>query len=238
MTRDTKAAYTQSLRLQPYSAAQTPLLRDLYPPARFARRFIDGPIGGSPKRAVDLLIGSCALLALSPLLIGIAALIKLDSPGPILFRQRRVGFRGRVFRIYKFRTMRTMEDGRGLTQAVIDDVRVTRVGAFLRAYSLDELPQLLNVIAGDMSPIGPRPHALAHESEFTRFDPNYSWRHLARPGMTGLAQVSGARGPTDTPERIAKRVRYDLQYVRTWSMWLDLSIILRTVGMLFRKTAF
>jgi lipopolysaccharide/colanic/teichoic acid biosynthesis glycosyltransferase len=159
----------------------------------------------------------------------VAALIRLDSPGPVLFRQRRYGFNQQAFRIFKFRTMTATDDGAVIVQARRDDPRVTRIGRILRRYNLDELPQLLNVLAGQMSLVGPRPHALAHDREFERKIALYARRHNVKPGITGWAQVHGLRGETDTDDKMAKRVAYDHWYIDNWSIWLDIAILLRTV---------
>jgi len=191
------------------------------------------PVGGPLKRVFDIAAATGALTVLSPALLLIWALVRIESRGPGLFRQRRGGFQGRPFYIYKFRTMTTRES-RTITQAKQDDSRVTRLGRFLRRYSIDELPQLINVLLGDMSIIGPRPHALAHDRKFLTLDRRYAGRHHARPGITGLAQVSGARGLTDTNEKILQRMEYDLAYVAKWSWVMDFSIILRTVAVVLR----
>jgi exopolysaccharide biosynthesis polyprenyl glycosylphosphotransferase len=181
------------------------------------------------KRAFDIVAASIATVLLLPLLLGIAALIALDSPGPILFRQRRHGFNQQTFRIFKFRSMTSADDGNVIRQATRNDPRVTRIGRILRRYNLDELPQLLNVIAGQMSLVGPRPHALAHDHEFERKIALYARRHNVKPGITGWAQVNGFRGETDTDEKMAARVACDLWYIDNWSFSLDLAILLRTV---------
>ncbi|WP_056808292.1 undecaprenyl-phosphate glucose phosphotransferase [Bosea sp. Root381] len=181
------------------------------------------------KRAADIVGALSILVVTAPLLLIVAALIKLDSPGPVLFRQRRYGFNRQAFRIFKFRTMTTTEDGDVIVQAKQNDPRVTRIGRFLRHYNLDELPQLLNVIAGQMSLVGPRPHALAHDWEFERKIALYARRHNVRPGITGWAQVNGLRGETDTDEKMAKRIDFDHWYIDNWSFWLDIAILLRTV---------
>lgn len=159
----------------------------------------------------------------------IAIAIKLESPGPAIFTQRRRGRFLREFRVFKFRTMRVMEDGPDVRQAVAADDRVTLTGRILRRTSLDELPQLLNVLKGDMSLVGPRPHALAHDGEFTRLLERYPDRHQIRPGLTGLAQVTGLRGSTAKPGSIEARVEADLAYIHNWSLWLDFKILARTV---------
>lgn len=187
------------------------------------------------KRGFDILVASVAGLLLLPLLLLIALAIRLDSPGPVLFRQRRHGFNQETFRIFKFRSMTVTDDGAVIVQARRNDPRVTRIGRVLRRYNLDELPQLLNVLAGDMSLVGPRPHALAHDREFERKIALYARRHNVKPGITGWAQVNGLRGETDTDEKMAARVAHDLWYIDHWSLSLDLLILLRT---LFSPKAF
>jgi Undecaprenyl-phosphate glucose phosphotransferase len=181
------------------------------------------------KRAFDIVAASCGIILTLPLLLLIAVLIRLDSPGPVLFRQRRYGFNQQAFRIFKFRTMTTTDDGKVVVQAKRNDPRITRLGHLLRRYNLDELPQFLNVLAGDMSLVGPRPHALAHDVEFERKIANYARRHNVRPGITGWAQVNGFRGETDTDAKMAGRVAYDHWYIDNWSFWLDIRILFRTV---------
>ena len=156
-------------------------------------------------------------------------LIRRESPGPVFFMQRRYGFNQEPFRIYKFRSMSAQEDGRVVTQAIAGDSRVTRVGRFIRRTNIDELPQLLNVLRGEMSLVGPRPHAMAHDQAFEREVALYARRHNVRPGITGWAQVNGWRGETDTPEKVLGRVAHDLFYIDNWSLMLDLSIMVRTV---------
>ena len=168
------------------------------------------------------------MTALLPLLATVAFAIKLDSPGPVLFRQKRCGFNGRSFGIYKFRTMLVMEDGPSIVQARTVDCRVTRIGKWLRRTSIDELPQLLNVLGGSMSLVGPRPHAAAHESQFDSVVRNYAFRRRVKPGLTGWAQVHGCRGPAPTAALIERRVEYDLWYLDNWSLWLDLAILPQT----------
>ncbi len=169
----------------------------------------------------------------------IAIAIKLDSKGPVLFRQRRHGYNYRVVEVLKFRTMTVMEDGAQITQATKNDKRITRVGAFLRRTSLDELPQFWNVIRGDMSIVGPRPHAIAHNNYYDDLIENYANRHRVKPGITGWAQVHGFRGETATPDMMANRVRYDLEYIENWSLWLDLKIVIMTpLFGLFRRSAY
>jgi Undecaprenyl-phosphate glucose phosphotransferase len=181
------------------------------------------------KRAFDLLSASVALLLLTPLLVAAAILIKLDSPGPVFFLQRRYGFNQKPFQIIKFRSMRTCEDGPVILQAKKDDPRVTGVGRWLRQWNIDEVPQLFNVIKGDMSLVGPRPHALSHDREFERRISTYARRHNVKPGITGWAQIHGLRGETDTDEKMRLRVEHDLYYIDNWSVWLDLQILMRTV---------
>jgi Undecaprenyl-phosphate glucose phosphotransferase len=181
------------------------------------------------KRGLDI-IGACiAIVLLSPLMLVVALSIKLDSSGPIFFTQRRNGFSSSTFRIYKFRTMRVLEDGDTIPQATRGDPRVTRFGRMLRQTSIDELPQLFNVLAGNMSLVGPRPHAVAHNSEYQKLISNYAFRHHVKPGITGWAQVNGYRGESQTTDVMAERVEYDLWYINHWSLWLDLKILLKTV---------
>jgi putative colanic acid biosynthesis UDP-glucose lipid carrier transferase len=186
------------------------------------------------KRASDLLLAGIGLLLAAPAWLIIAVGIKLDSPGPVLFRQRRYGADGREIIVYKFRTMTCLEDGVVVTQASREDARITRLGRWLRQYSLDELPQLLNVLQGRMSMVGPRPHAVAHNELYRKLIPGYMLRHKVKPGITGLAQVRGLRGATDT-EQMRARIRCDLEYLREWSPLLDLQILLRTVGVVLRR---
>ena len=181
------------------------------------------------KRVFDVLAASAILVVTAPLLLAIWAAIRLDSKGPALFVQRRYGFNQRAFRIYKFRTMTTTDDGAVVQQAQKNDPRITFVGRFLRRYNLDELPQLLNVIGGQMSLVGPRPHALAHDEDFQQRISLYARRHNVKPGITGWAQVHGLRGLTDTDEKMARRVHHDLWYIDNWSFWLDMLILIRTV---------
>jgi putative colanic acid biosynthesis UDP-glucose lipid carrier transferase len=191
------------------------------------------PIEQATKRAIDIVLSLLALIVLSPILLAAAIAIRLDSPGPALFRQTRHGFNGRPFRIYKFRTMTVMENGDVVQQAQKSDKRVTRVGRWLRRYSLDELPQLLNVFLGDMSLVGPRPHASAHDRHFTSVIEKYAFRHHMKSGITGWAQVHGARGETDTIDKMQRRVELDIWYINNWSIWLDFSVMLRTVLVVF-----
>jgi len=189
------------------------------------------------KRAIDLLLSAAALLLFLPLLLLIALAIRYESPGPALFRQQRTGLNGRAFRIYKFRTMRVAEDGPQIEQARRDDARVTRLGRLLRKLSLDELPQLLNVLKGDMSLVGPRPHALCHDEAWSRAVPRYADRFRARPGLTGYAQVRGLRGEVTQPDAIRRRVAADNAYIERWSVAEDLKLIAMTVPLMFKDTA-
>jgi len=181
------------------------------------------------KRLFDIALAAAAIVALTPLFVIIGLLIKLDSPGPIFFVQRRYGFNQQPFRIIKFRTMGTLDDGAVIQQAKPGDPRLTRIGRWLRRWNIDEIPQLFNVLTGDMSLVGPRPHALSHDREFAPLIALYARRHNVKPGITGWAQIHGYRGETDTVEKMRKRVEYDLFYVDNWSLWLDLAIIARTV---------
>ena len=181
------------------------------------------------KRIFDVTAAAGVLIALSPLLALVALAILADSGRPIFFRQRRYGFNQQEFRIIKFRTMRTLDDGAVVRQARPNDPRVTRLGCFLRKWNIDELPQLINVIKGDMSLVGPRPHALSHNREYEQKIARYARRHNVAPGITGWAQVNGLRGETDTDDKMRARVEHDLYYIDNWSMWLDLRILLWTV---------
>ncbi len=180
------------------------------------------------KRTFDVISAASILVLLSPLMLLTALMIKIDSPGPALFRQKRNGFGGKVFSIYKFRSMGVLEDGPRIQQATRDDPRVTRLGRWLRRTSIDELPQLFNVLVGNMSLVGPRPHAVAHNSEYQTIVANYAFRHHVKPGITGWAQVNGLRGETQTVDLMAKRIEHDLWYINHWSLWLDLRIIIKT----------
>jgi putative colanic acid biosynthesis UDP-glucose lipid carrier transferase len=184
---------------------------------------------GLVKRLMDVTLASLGVVVLSPLLLGIAWLVRRSSPGPVLFRQRRYGLDGREILVYKFRTMTVTENGEHVTQAARNDSRVTPIGRHLRRWSLDELPQLLNVIQGTMSLVGPRPHAVAHNEEYRKLIKRYMVRHKVLPGITGLAQVRGCRGETARVEDMERRVMYDLEYMRNWSPVLDLQILLATV---------
>jgi putative colanic acid biosynthesis UDP-glucose lipid carrier transferase len=185
-------------------------------------------MSGFWKRAFDLLLAFVLLLLGWPALLAVALAIKLSSPGPVLFKQRRYGLHGEEILVYKFRSMTVCEDGPVVAQAIQRDSRVTRLGAFLRRTSFDELPQILNVLEGKMSFVGPRPHAVAHNEEYRKLISGYMIRHKVRPGITGWAQVNGLRGETSTVDIMRRRVQYDLDYLKNWSLALDLKIIART----------
>jgi len=189
---------------------------------------------GVAKRVTDVGFSALILLLLLPLLVLIAVVVKLSSPGPIIFKQRRYGLDGREIAVYKFRTMSVAEDGEQIRQASKADSRITRVGGVLRRSSMDELPQLINVLQGRMSLVGPRPHAVAHNEEYRKLIKGYMMRHKVLPGITGLAQVNGCRGETSKLEEMEARVNYDLDYLRHWSPLLDIKIILLTVVKVFR----
>ncbi|HCD4714642.1 TPA: undecaprenyl-phosphate glucose phosphotransferase, partial [Klebsiella pneumoniae] len=192
----------------------------------------DTPLNGINsvlKRLEDIVLSLIILILISPVLIVIACIVKYSSKGPILFRQTRYGMDGKSIQVWKFRTMVVQENGNVVTQAVRGDVRVTNVGRFLRRTSLDELPQFFNVLFGSMSIVGPRPHAVAHNEQYRTLIEGYMLRHKVKPGITGLAQIKGWWGETDTLEKMQKRVEYDLEYIREWSLWLDLKIIFLTV---------
>ena len=196
-------------------------------------------VNGLIKRLSDLVLASLILVLISPLLLILAVGVKLSSPGPVLFKQNRTGLDGEIIRVYKFRSMTTMENGERVIQVKRGDERVTRFGAFMRRTSLDELPQFFNVLQGRMSIVGPRPHAVAHNTEYRALVKAYMARHKVKPGITGWAQVNGLRGETDTLEKMALRVEYDLEYLRNWSLSLDLKIIARTARLvLFDRKAY
>jgi len=181
------------------------------------------------KRFVDILFSSLALIVISPLMAVIALIMKLTSPGPVFFKQRRYGLDGKVIWVYKFRTMTVCEDGPDVPQAQKCDPRITPFGAFLRSTSLDELPQFINVLQGQMSVVGPRPHAIAHNEQYRKLITSYMLRHKVKPGITGWAQVNGWRGETDTLDKMEKRIDYDLYYIENWSIWFDMKIMWLTV---------
>jgi putative colanic acid biosynthesis UDP-glucose lipid carrier transferase len=189
---------------------------------------------GVVKRVFDIAISIISLVLLAPLLLSIALAVKVSSPGPVIFKQRRYGLDGREISVYKFRTMTVVEDGSEIKQASKDDQRFTPIGAILRRYSLDELPQLVNVLEGQMSLVGPRPHAVAHNEQYRKLIKGYMVRHKVLPGITGLAQVNGLRGETKTIDQMEARVRYDLEYLRSWSVLLDVKIMAKTVLRLFK----
>jgi putative colanic acid biosynthesis UDP-glucose lipid carrier transferase len=189
------------------------------------------------KSGFDFVIALAALLLLAPVFALIALAVKADSPGPVFFRQRRFGRNLQIFSIYKFRTMTVMEDGPSIKQAEKNDVRVTRIGRFLRRNSLDELPQLLNVLKGEMSLVGPRPHALIHDRQYAPQIEHYTWRHRVKPGMTGWAQVNGLRGETKVSDDMRRRMEHDLHYIENWSIWLDFEILFRTALTVLAKSA-
>jgi putative colanic acid biosynthesis UDP-glucose lipid carrier transferase len=188
------------------------------------------------KRGSDLLIASLALIVLAPAMALIALGVRRSSPGPVIFRQRRYGLDGRSIIVFKFRTMTVVEDGEQVVQAKRNDSRVTRFGLFLRRTSLDELPQLFNVLQGSMSMVGPRPHAVAHNEVYRRLIKGYMVRHKVKPGITGWAQVNGCRGETDSVEKMQKRIEFDLEYLRRWSLGLDLLIVFKTALIVLRRT--
>ena len=224
----------------PANVRLCPSLPDLAAPVRGAGMFLDvmvltvhrRPLGdwsGVLKRFEDVLLGAVMTLLLMPLMLAIAAIVKLDSPGPVLFRQARLGFNNNVIVVFKFRSMRhRAEPEHDVKQAQRGDARITRVGRFLRRSSLDELPQLFNVLRGDMSLVGPRPHALAHNHQYAALIDDYLGRHRVQPGITGWAQVNGFRGETDTLDKMQRRVEYDFAYIERWSVLLDFKIILLT----------
>ena len=185
------------------------------------------------KRLFDILVAGLALLAFLPLLVLIGTAIWMESQGPVLFRQQRTGLNGRPFRIYKFRTMTVTEDGDGVRQASRGDARVTPLGGLLRKLSLDELPQLLNVLKGEMSIVGPRPHALSHDVQWSRRVEGYAGRFRARPGLTGEAQVLGFRGEVANDEGLIQRINADNAYIDGWTFRRDLGLVARTIPLLF-----
>jgi putative colanic acid biosynthesis UDP-glucose lipid carrier transferase len=192
-------------------------------------------MNGLVKRVSDIVLSTLILVGIAPLLAAIAVGVKLSSPGPALFRQRRYGLDGKEVIVYKFRSMTVAEDGAVVTQAKKNDARVTRFGAFLRRTSLDELPQFINVLQGRMSIVGPRPHAVAHNEMYRKLIRGYMIRHKVRPGITGWAQVNGLRGETETVDKMKARIEYDLDYLRHWSLKLDLAIIWRTIFVVFKR---
>jgi putative colanic acid biosynthesis UDP-glucose lipid carrier transferase len=188
------------------------------------------------KRVFDILASSLILLLISPVLVVVACMIKYSSAGPVIFKQRRYGIDGEPFLVYKFRSMSVCEDSADVAQATQNDARVTQLGAILRKTSLDELPQLFNVLNGSMSIVGPRPHAIAHNEHYRKIIRGYMWRHKVKPGITGWAQINGYRGETDTLDKMESRVIYDINYLKNWSLWLDLTIILKTVKLIVKDS--
>ena len=186
-------------------------------------------LDGWAKRIADVVMATLILTLISPLMLFIALAIKLTSPGPVIFRQNRYGLDGKVIEVWKFRSMTVCENGASIPQAKQDDPRITPLGRFLRKTSLDELPQFINVLQGGMSVVGPRPHAIAHNEEYRHLVHRYMLRHKVKPGITGLAQVNGWRGETDSLNKMQKRVEFDLQYIQGWSLWLDLTIVWKTI---------
>ena len=191
---------------------------------------------GVIKRASDIALASIMLILAAPIMLAIAVAVKLTSPGDIIFKQRRYGLDGEEITVYKFRSMSVSEDGDTVVQASQNDPRVTPIGRILRKYSLDELPQLINVLQGRMSVVGPRPHAVAHNEEYRKIISGYMVRHKVTPGITGLAQINGCRGETAKVEDMEKRVHYDLEYLRRWSLGLDLKILVRTLATMLGDT--
>lgn len=191
-------------------------------------------VNGMVKRLADFILASLILIGISPILLVLALGVKLSSPGPVIFKQRRYGLDGEEILVYKFRSMTVCEDGSQVVQARKDDQRITPLGAFMRKTSLDELPQFINVLQGRMSIVGPRPHAVSHNEAYRRLIKGYMVRHKVKPGITGWAQVNGLRGETETLDKMEQRVRYDLDYLRSWSLSLDMWIIARTILLVFK----
>jgi putative colanic acid biosynthesis UDP-glucose lipid carrier transferase len=190
-------------------------------------------INGFIKRVSDIVLSALILIMISPILLMLAIGVKASSPGPVIFRQRRTGLDGEIIEVYKFRSMRAEDNGPVVKQATRDDPRITPFGALIRKTSLDELPQFVNVLQGRMSIVGPRPHAVAHNEQYRKLVKAYMARHKVKPGITGWAQVNGLRGETDTLDKMAARIEYDLEYLRNWTLGLDLLIIARTVKLVF-----
>ncbi len=192
----------------------------------------DSPIDGSNaiiKRIEDVILSILILVLISPVLIGLAVAVKLTSKGPVFFKQNRYGIDGKPIKVWKFRSMNVMEDGAKVTQAIKNDKRFTPIGQFIRKTSLDELPQFLNVLQGQMSIVGPRPHAVAHNEQYRSLVDGYMLRHKVKPGITGWAQINGWRGETDTLDKMEKRIEFDLEYIQNWSLVLDLKIVFLTI---------
>ncbi len=192
--------------------------------------------GAVAKDVMDKLLSLVALVLLSPVMLMVSVAVKFSSPGPVFFKQDRHGFDGKVIKVWKFRSMKEhVEDGESVTQASRGDPRITNVGRFIRRTSIDELPQLINVLQGSMSLVGPRPHAVAHNQYYSEKINDYLARHRIKPGITGLAQVSGYRGETETLDKMQKRVEYDLEYINNWSLWLDVKVLIKTPFSLLSK---
>jgi putative colanic acid biosynthesis UDP-glucose lipid carrier transferase len=192
----------------------------------------DSPIDGSNaiiKRIEDVILSTLILVLISPVLIGLAIAVKVTSKGPVFFKQNRYGIDGKPIKVWKFRSMNVMEDGAKVTQATKNDSRFTPIGQFIRKTSLDELPQFLNVLQGQMSIVGPRPHAVAHNEQYRSLVDGYMLRHKVKPGITGWAQINGWRGETDTLDKMEKRIEFDLEYIQNWSLALDLKIVFLTI---------
>ncbi len=192
----------------------------------------DTPMSGVNKvikRLEDIILSILILAFISPVLILISIFVKLSSPGPVIFKQKRYGIDGKGIAVWKFRSMVVMENDDKVVQAKKGDARVTTLGGFLRRTSLDELPQFINVLKGDMSIVGPRPHAVVHNEQYRKMISGYMLRHKMKPGITGWAQINGWRGETDTLEKMEKRVEFDLEYIHNWTLWLDIKIIFMTI---------
>jgi putative colanic acid biosynthesis UDP-glucose lipid carrier transferase len=190
---------------------------------------LNDPGKAAIKRLEDIILSILILLLVSPLLVFIAIGVKLSSPGPVLFKQRRYGLNGEEIKVYKFRSMTTQDNGAIVKQATKSDPRISKFGSFIRRTSLDELPQFFNALQGRMSIVGPRPHAVAHNEQYRKLVPKYMQRHIVKPGITGWAQINGWRGETDTLKKMEKRIDFDLHYINNWSLWLDIKIILLTI---------
>jgi len=219
-----------------FCSVTTPVrsLDNWYAAQRKAGEVEDSSNRQTTKRILDFLLATLLLIIVAPAMIAVAVSIRMESPGPVIFRQRRLGLNNREFVIYKFRSMLPHDsDGSDLPQATRIDPRVGRVGRILRSTSLDELPQLFNVMRGEMSLVGPRPHAVPHHHKYKELIDNYTERHRVLPGITGWAQVNGFRGETETLEKMQRRVEYDLMYIDNWSLGLDLKILFRTVRLVF-----
>lgn len=192
----------------------------------------DSPLDGSNaiiKRIEDIVLSTFILIMISPVLLGLALAVKFTSKGPVFFKQNRYGIDGKPIKVWKFRSMNVMEDGAKVTQATKNDSRFTPIGQFIRKTSLDELPQFINVLQGQMSIVGPRPHAVAHNEEYRKLVDGYMLRHKVKPGITGWAQINGWRGETDTLDKMEKRIEFDLEYIRNWSLFFDLKIVFLTI---------